>query len=189
MDSNHNLYCRFNAPGAQSLYTAKYESEFNEFAESDEEAAELMEVLIERAETVGLGVEENKNHPENQAEASYRSPIGERAMRQLRTSAAAVPWCGELLVEGGVLGSNGPYAQWRAYFFDLVTGKMEPCLSDWVLFSSVKCKGDNENSFKSAVQDNHIVKAIDAARSWVKQNQNFRLRELGQAIAGLGPVC
>lgn len=170
-----DLDCRFNRPGAIEERTRRFVDEYRIFEERDEEAWEIMDALIRRAQTQGLPADENAQLADKSAsDCTYRVPIGKRALKHLGLGAKAIPWLGELRVDADdTVFGNGPC--WRAYFTDLRHRTTPAVERDEVLMASVRLKG--ENGYKRKEQDKHIRDAVDAARRWCHNNPPFACRE------------
>lgn len=171
----NDLECRFNTPGAIEARTSRFDGEYNNFEERDEEAWEIMDALIRRAKTQGLPADENAELADKSASGcTYRVPIGKRALKHLGRGTTAIPWLGELRVDAGdTVFGDGPC--WRAYFTDLRHETTPGNERDEVLMASVRLKG--ENGYKRKEQDKHIRDAVDAARRWCRDNPPFICRE------------
>ena len=171
--------CRFNEPGASVSMTEKYENEVEELRLTEASTWEHLQALLLEAEEEGLPEASNAALESSGGNCTYRAPVGKRAMRRMRHW-KSLPWVGEFRLDS-VISVNGGGKLWRAYFHDLVEVSSLQT-SDVVLMSSVQAKRVPTGGRRMGggvtfnEQDVHIVNAVDAARVWIKQQNQYELR-------------
>lgn len=94
--------CRFNRPAAVLHETTKYQYDFTDFIDRDRQAAALYAAMLAEIKELGMAIRQNKDSTGEIGDGQiYRAPIGERALRKVERRWPFVPWCGELVIEGG----------------------------------------------------------------------------------------
>lgn len=155
--------------------TSTYLANMEDVYRVDEEAAELIESIIVRAQRSGLPVAENKNFGQSLAASTHRAPVGIRAYKRLRLRSQSVPWIGEILVDGSGTSRAGlPEVFWRAYFTDLRCENRPDEQIDDVLMASVR--GKSAGGIRRGEQDQHIVAAGDAILRWCGKHRRVTYR-------------
>ncbi|MET8871408.1 hypothetical protein [Nocardia sp. NPDC004604] len=133
----------------------------------DEDAWFLLKILKSDAEEFGLDPRENREAPNGNRQGSYRCPVGRDIYQGVTAPPGALPWLGELEVEGTVP-VDGHEVHWRYYFIEpRVHTDIE---DDRLLGCSVRHKGI-ASAYNAADQTRHMRGAIEAGKRWCRQNR------------------
>ncbi|WP_243621792.1 hypothetical protein [Rhodococcus sp. ARC_M6] len=136
------------------------------FKEADETAWFQLEALRLDAVDYGLDLCDNREHPEGDSQGSYRCPVGRDIYRGLPQPSGALPWLGEIDVDG-TTPIDGKDAHWRYYFIE---PRIDADTEDDVLLGcSVRSKGIGAE-YNSTDQTRHMRDAIEAGKRWCRQN-------------------
>lgn len=183
--SSDDYGCRFNRPAAVIHKTTKYPHDLQKLVEEDSETAALYIAMLEEILEDGMALNQNKESARQLGDGPiYRAPIGERAIRKVERNWPFVPWCGELVIEGGDAARGIREVDWRSYFFDLRVRGLPLVEIDDVLLSSIESKKRARRSKiggrgQSRQQDRHIVDSMDKAFYWCRKVQpRFELRRI-----------
>lgn len=135
--------------------------------ETDEDAWFLITALQADAVEYGLDPLDNREHPDSRSRGSYRCPVGKHIYRGLPFPPGALPWLGEMDVDGTTT-VRGRDVHWRYYFME---PRIAPAAGDDVLLGcSVRAKGIGAE-FRHVEQTRQMRDAIEAGKRWCRHQK------------------